>query len=316
MTIYLHTLTSIFILVMIILLVVYLRHKNFIKQENSILFSWLVMQITLPALIFHALAHATMEWHYLLLFLIMFSMEMLLLSIAWGMGKLLKLKPAQMGSFLLVSAFGSSALLGYPLIVELFPNNSEVLAEAAFVSELGVGLPLFTVGVMIAIYYGDSKLEKTTPFSGAIEFFRSPIFLAIAAGALWSLLSLPTKGVFMEPFFDMIHILASANTFLVTLLVGVLLQFGSLYNIIKIIVAVIILKLILSPILVSLPASFMTLNVWQLQVLVLDAAMPSAMLSVVLAKRYGCDAQLAAKLVFVTLFASIITVSMMLKSLS
>ena len=273
------------------------------------------MQITLPALIFSALAHSTMEWHYLLLFLIMFGMEMLLLSIAWGIGKLLKLKHDQMGSFLLVSAFGSSALLGYPLIAELFPHNSEVLAEAAFVSELGVGLPLFTVGVMVAIYYGNSKQENTSALLGAIDFFRSPIFLSIVAGGLWSLLSLPTKGVFMEPFFAMIHILASANTFLVTLLVGVLLQFGSLYNTIKIIVAVIILKLILSPILVSLPASFMTLTTWQLQVLILDAAMPSAMLSVVLAKRYGCDAQLAAKLVFVTLFASIVTVSMMLKFL-
>jgi predicted permease len=85
---------------------------------------------------------------------------------------------------------------------------------------------------------------------------------------------------------------------------------------IKIMIAVIMLKLILTPLLVTIPASFMTLDTWQLQVLLLDAAMPSAMLSVVLAKRYGCDAQLAAKLVFVTLFASILTVSMMLKVLS
>ena len=58
------------------------------------------------------------------------------------------------------SVFGSSALLGYPLIAELFPHNSAVLTEAAFVSELGVGLPLFTIGVMIAIYFGDSKQNE------------------------------------------------------------------------------------------------------------------------------------------------------------
>lgn len=316
MSIYLHTLSSIFILVLIILMVVYFRHKGYIKQENSLLFSWLVMHITLPALIFRALAHSTMEWHYLWLFLIMFGMEMLVLSIAWGIGKFLKLKRDQMGSFLLVSAFGSSALLGYPLIVELFPHNNAVLAEAAFVSELGVGLPLFTVGAMVAIYYGNTKQEETTSFSGVVAFFHSPIFLSIVAGVLWSISSLPTTGVFVEPFFSMIHILANANTFLVTLLVGVLLKFGSLYHSIKIIVAVILLKLILSPLLVFLPASFMTLEIWQMQVLILDAAMPSAMLSVVFAKRYGCDANLAAKLVFVTLFASVITVSMVLKILS
>jgi predicted permease len=316
MTIYLHTLVSIIILVIIILFVVYLRHKNFIKQENSLLFSWLIMQITLPALIFKALAHSTMQWHNILLFLSMFGIEMTVLLIAFGMAKVLKLEQKQMGSFLLVSVFGSSALLGYPLIAELFPHNSAVLTEAAFVSELGVGLPLFTIGVMIAIYFRDSKQNEKNLLSNAMEFFRSSLFLSIVAGVLWSLFSLPTKGVFVEPFFNMIHIFANANTFLVTLLVGVLLQFGSLSNMIKIMVAVIMLKLILTPLLVTIPASFMTLDTWQLQVLLLDAAMPSAMLSVVLAKRYGCDAQLAAKLVFVTLFASILTVSMMLKVLS
>jgi predicted permease len=39
--------------------------------------------------------------------------------------------------------------------------------------------------------------------------------------------------------------------------------------------------------------------------------MPSALLSVVLAGRYGCDAQLASKLVFATTVASLTTVLIM-----
>ncbi len=316
MSIYMHTLTSILILILIMLLVVYLRHKELLKQENGMLFSWLVLQVTLPALIFSSMAHSTMEWHYLLLFLIMFASEMILLVVAWAIGRMMKLNRPQMGSFLLVSAFGSSGLLGYALISELFPGNSSVLAEAAFVSELGVGLPLFTIGVMVAVYYGSSKEGEKNLLASALPFFRSPIFISIIAGALWSILSLPTKGVFAETLFAVTHILGSANTFLVTLIVGVLLKFGSLRDIIWIAMVVIILKLIISPILVSMPAALMDLDIWQLQVLILESAMPSAMLSVVLANRYGCDANLAAKLVFVTLFASIITTSMMLKLLS
>ncbi len=315
MQIYIHTLISILVLVLLILFVVYLRHRGYIKQENGALFSWLVMQVTLPALLFTALAHSIMEWHYLLLFLIMFGMEMVLLMISWGIGRVLKLKSEQMGTFMIVSTFGSSALLGYALIAELFPRNSAVLAEAAFVSELGVGLPIFTVGVMIAIYYGSSDKGEITLLEGALPFFYSPIFLSIVLGILWSILSLPTRGVVIEPLFDMIHIIAKSNTFLVALTVGVLLKFNSLRDIVMIIIATIILKLILFPILVSVPAGFMDLEIWQLQVLILEASMPSAMLSVVLANRYGCDAELAAKLVFVTLFASILTASMMLKLL-
>ena len=315
MSIYLHTLTSIVMLVMIILFVVYLRYKDLLKEENSALFSWLVMQITLPALIFSALAHSTMEGKYFFLFVAMFAMEMIILLFAWGAGKLMQLKKAQMGSFLLVSAFGSSALLGYPLIAELFPNNNAVLTEAAFVSELGVGLPLFTIGVMIAMYYGNTEKGTGKAFFGAIQFFHSPVFFALVAGTLWSFFSLPTEGAFIKPFFDLAHIFSPANTFLVALLIGVLLKFESLYDSVKIIIAVIVLKLILSPLLVSFPASFMMLETWQMQVLVIDAAMPSAMLSVVLANRYGCDAKLAAKLVFVTLFASIVTLTVMIKLL-
>ncbi|MEA3490691.1 MAG: AEC family transporter [Campylobacterota bacterium] len=316
MQIYIHTLTSILVLVLLILFVAYLRHRGHLKQESGALFSWLVMQVTLPALLFTALAHSAMEWHYLLLFLIMFGAEMILLLTSWGVGRFLKLKSEQMGTFLIVSTFGSSALLGYALIAELFPGNSAVLVEAAFVSELGVGLPIFTIGVMIAIYYGSTDREEITLLEGILPFFRSPIFLSIVLGILWSTLSLPTQGIVIEPLFDMIHIIAKSNTFIVALTVGVMLNFSSLRDIIYIIVATIILKLILSPILVWIPAGFMDLEIWQLQVLILESAMPSAMLSVVLANRYGCDAKLAAKLVFVTLFASILTAPMMLKLLA
>jgi len=314
-SIYFHTLTSIIMLILIILFVVYMRYKGIFKEENSSLFAWLVMQVTLPALIFSALAHSTVEWKYFLLFLMMFAMEIFIMVLAWGIGRLMKLKNAQMGSFLLASAFGSSALLGYPLIVELFPNNNAVLTEAAFVSELGVGLPLFTMGVMIAMYYGNVEDGTKRSFSGMIQFFYSPVFVAIAVGTLWSLFSLPTRGEFFKPFFDTVHILSSANTFLVTLMIGVLLKFESLFDGIKIMIAVVLLKLVLTPLLISFPASFMSLEMWQMEVLILEASMPSAMLSVVLANRYGCDARLAAKLVFVTLFASVATLSVMIRIL-
>jgi len=52
----------------------------------------------------------------------------------------------------------------------------------------------------------------------------------------------------------------------------------------------------------------MDLQNWQLQVLILEAAMPSALLTVVFAKTYGCDAKLASKLIFATLVASSISI--------
>ena len=309
---YIHTFTSILILALIILLVVFLRKKGFLKEENGVLFSQLVTKVTLPALIFDALCKSTIEWQYILLFIYIFLTEIILLGIAWSTGKLLKLNRQQMGSFLLVSAFGSSALLGYALIVELFPHNINALAEGTFISELGVGLPLFTVGVMIAIYYGEKEGNSKHVYDGAMIFFKSPIFIAIILGLLWSFLSLGTKGILITPFFEATHIIAKANTLLVALTVGVLLNFTSLRHIVWIALATVVIKLLLSPLIVYIPVSMMSLEPWQLEVLLLETAMPSAMLSVVLAKQYGCDAKLAAQLVFITLFISIFTTAFMI----
>jgi len=312
MNTYLHTLTSILIVACVILLVVLLRKRGILKQGNGTLFSQIVTRVTLPALIFEALSKSSVEWQYIFLFLYIFLTEIILLVLAWSIGKILKLEQSRMGSFLLVSAFGSSALLGYPLIMELFPNNAAALTEGTFVSELGVGLPLFTIGVMIVMYYGDKDQTKNSLFGGASLFFKSPIFISIITGLLWSFSPFGSTGILITPLFEAIHIIAKANTFFVALTVGVLLNFSSMKNIIWLALFTIIIKLIISPLLVYLPAESMSLEPWQLQVLLLEAAMPSAMLSVVLATRYGCDAKLAAKLVFITLIGSLFTVAVMI----
>ena len=242
----------------------------------------------------------------------MIASEFILFVLAWLVGKSLKLPHKQMGSFLLVSIFGSSALLGYALIIQLFPHNTSALAEGVFISELGVGLPLFTLGVFIAMYYGKADQEASSLIKGGLLFFKSPIFIAIVLGLLWSFSPLETQGTFITPLFEAIYIVGKANTFLVALTVGVLLNFSTLHNIITIGLSVIVLKLIVAPLLVYFPANMLSLEPWQLQVLLLESSMPSAMLSVVLARQYGCDAKLAAQLVFITLTVSLFTVSFMM----
>lgn len=314
MDIYAHTLSSLLILAFLILLVAALRHAGVLSTENGALFANLVTQLTLPATIFHALSHAVLEWKYLTITGLMLTGELLLFFLAWAAGRKLALSAAGMGSFILVSVFGSSALLGYALVAEVFQNNAGAMAEASLISELGVGLPLFTFGAMIAMHYGHKKAQRAEA-GGAAAFFRSPIFMAIVAGSAWSLAGLPLHGMVIEPLFNAVHVIAQANTLLVTLLVGVTLGFDRLKAIAGIAAVVLLLKLVASPLLVAVPARCFVSEPWQLQVLVIESAMPSAMLSVAFARRYGCDVQLASKLVFATLIGSMVTVTVMMRLL-
>ncbi|WP_024851909.1 AEC family transporter [Hydrogenovibrio kuenenii] len=304
--------SSISILVILIGLISALRHFGVLRKEDGNLFAHIVTHITLPAVIFDALSHAQqLEWDYILVVIFILLAESLMLMIAWFIGKTLKLADAQLGSLMLVSAFGSSALLGYAIIQEAFPGNADALSEAVVISELGVGIGLFTLGTMVAIYFGKKTSHAFTPLQSLVDFSKSPIFISIVLGLGYWLLGLPTHGAITEPLFDVIHLIAEANTFFVALTVGVLLQFSSLASILGLTLIVIFLKLILSPLLIWLPTLALDLKTWQVQVIILEAAMPSAMLSVVLATKYGCDGVLASRLVFMTTIASIVTTLLM-----
>ena len=311
MDIHTRVLTSITVLVGIILLAMFLRHKGVFREEHGPIFSRLVMQVTLPALIFSSLARTTLDWSQASLSLIMFMAEMACLLMAWACGKALRLQAAQQGVVMLVAGFGSSSLLGYAVISQIFPHNIGALTEAVVISELGVGPALFTIGVMLAIYYGAAEVDLKGRIKAASKFFISPIFFSVAAGLVCSSLTIPRDNLLINTVLDGFQVVGAANTFMVALTVGVLLHFQGLRSVALMALIVGMIKLILKPVMVWLPTLGMDLAAWQTQVLILEGAMPSAMLSVVLAQTYGCDAPLASKLVFATTLASSVTVLLM-----
>ena len=90
---FIKTVSSVIVLVAIILIAVFLKHLKLIKGEHAPVFSKLVTTVTLPALIFHSLAHATLYWEYAILALVMLAAEVLSLILAWCIGKRLRLAP-------------------------------------------------------------------------------------------------------------------------------------------------------------------------------------------------------------------------------
>ena len=88
--------------------------------------------------------------------LIMFFAVLVYLALGWLIGRTLGLDRSRMGPFILATGFGNSSLLGFALVSEVFSNNDQAMAEAIVLSSLGSQPLLFTLGTMIAIYYGDT----------------------------------------------------------------------------------------------------------------------------------------------------------------
>ena len=316
MTIYAHLVASIAILLGLICFAVFLRHKGFIKEEHGGIFAKLVTHATLPALIFVSLARSGIVWNEAWLALIMLTAELLALGLGWLAARALRLDRPSTGALVLVSGFGSSSLLGYALISQVFPGNTAAMTEAVVVSEIGVGPALFTLGTMIAIYYGGEEASPDARIKAALQFFRSPIFFSVVAGLIWSIFNIPTDGPVIGTIIQALDVTGAANTLLVTLLVGVLLHFQNLGAVALAGMAVAANKLILKPLIIWAPTFFMTLPAWEVHVLVLEAAMPSALLTVALCRTYGCNAGLASKMVFLTTLLSGITIPIMFRILT
>jgi malate permease and related proteins len=307
MNVQLRIVSSIVILVVLICFAMFLKKVGLFEEQEGKVFSRLITNVTLPALIFGSLARTELYWDDSLLPVVMIGATLVCLALGWVVGRALRLKGTQLGPVVLVAGFGSSSLLGFALIREVFPGNDHILAEAAIISGLGVQPILFTVGTLIALYYGDQRDFAEHPYRSALRYFRSPIFLSMIAGIAAIFLHFHANPIF-KSVMDGLNVVGSANTFMVTLAVGLLLEFSGLRDVARTGVGVGVVKLVLMPTLLWVSAVTLKLPSWQVHVLVIQGSMPSAMLAVVLASAYGCDGKLASKLVLATTVPSIITV--------
>jgi len=284
-----------------------LKKRGLFKLEHGSLFARIVTDITLPALIFSSLATQTISFSQLKQPLVMGIAELICIALAWCFASALNLSRPQKGAFILVSAFGSSAFLGYPLIKAVFPANAVAMADAIITSEFGVGVFIFTLGVMIAMYFGTKGFEAREGGRVFFNFLKSPVFVALTAGILVAVF-LPNKdNKVFRLLMDFTQTLGAANTIFVVFTIGIMLEMKDMRSLLSLALAACLIKLIIKPILVAVPANVFDFPLMWKKVMVIEAAMPTATLSVVFSNRYGCDGGLASRLLMATLVCSIFT---------
>jgi predicted permease len=238
----------------------------------------------------------------------MLGLELTFIAIAWIVSASLKYSKAQQGAIVFCSAFGSSTFLGYAIIMEMFPQKPEALTEAVFISEIGVGYPIFILGPILAAYFGAAKTNSNSLWSSSSKFLKSPVFFALIIGFLWGFFKLPGKeNAYLAPFFQFCHVLASALIPIAILSVGLMFKLPKIRTILVPLGIVILFKLFLKPLLAGSISSLLEFpKLWK-EVLVLLAAMPPAVLGVVFLRRYGGDASLASALLLTATIVSCVT---------
>ena len=289
----------------VVVLCLLLRKLEIIKKSDSDVFAKLLTQAVLPAVIFLQLSATPMKSSQFLLVISMLIAGILSMLLAWLCARLLGLSKAKTGALILVSSFGSSALIGYPFIAFTFPNNPEAMADAVLLSELGVGLPIFIFGPAIAMYFGDKTEKFNFRQSFSLSYFFSPVFISVVLGILISFLPFDRNNSFVAPFFEALKMINGALTIFACIVLSLQLELKALKGLLPLLIVSALIQMWFEPFIAHTQATLYHLSVLQTQVLVLISSMPSAVLGPVFASRYKCSPETASALVMANIILSI-----------
>lgn len=112
-------------------------------------------------------------------------------------------------------------------------------------------------------------------------------------------------------FFHFFHLLGNANTFLVALSIGLILEFRHEKGIIVFLLFALLLKLGLKPVLSFWMTSGAQFTDLMREIVFIETALPSALLVAVFAKQYKCRPDLVSMAIVTTLIASLLSVSLL-----
>jgi len=266
----------------------------------------LVYYLLLPALVLNVLWHAPLSLDTPRIALSAASGVIGGLLLSWAICRKQQMPRAAVGTVMLAAAFPNATYLGLPVLeAVLGPAGRSVAIQY----DLFACTPLLlTVGISVAQYYG----THTTATHPAAAILKTPPLLAAILAVVLNLAGVPLPDV----IHNWLGLMGGAVSPLMLIALGLSLRWDTLrvtHAWPVFIVAVI--QLALMPIWVWLAAQLFGLSGNTLAGVVLEAAMPSMVLGIVICDRYGLDTSLYAAAVTATTALSFITLPLWFNAL-
>ncbi|WP_170319354.1 AEC family transporter [Polyangium spumosum] len=275
------------------------RVRGFGPREADVL-NGLVVDVTMPALLFAVLARDGMAWGAARV--LPWSALALFASLGLGaaVARAFGLDARAIGSAGIVASFSNTGFLGLPLLLTLFPGDADASSAAMLIDLVITTVLLWTLGQAYAERLGRGKAFDAKV---ALRIFKKPLVLAVPLGALVHLIHLP-----IPPFLlGTLEGLGRTTTYLVFLSLGLSLDVRALSGRVAPAIALCVVKLVFAPAVALLCVRVFVVPEPLATVAVLQSAMPSALASVIIVALTGCDRPLAAAVCTLASLASMAT---------
>jgi predicted permease len=210
---------------------------------------------------------------------------------------------AEAGAIILAIAFPNVTYLGLPVLEATFgPGNLVWSRSIAIQYDLFATSPLlFTVGILLAARFGDNPASKVSWYR---ELVKIPALWAALVAVLLNITNVPMPDLIR----GFLSLLDRGVVPLMLFSIGLSLTWSQdRWRTLPSLIPVVIFSLVLIPGIVYLAADPFGVTGNLRAAIVLEAAMPSMVLGIVICDRYNLDATLYAAAVTVTTALSIIT---------
>ena len=292
----------------------WLRRRGWLSADADASLMRVTINLLLPALIFDSvLGNAALRRPENLLLppLVGFGMVAVGVGVAWLFARAagLQTKPEQR-TFAFLTGLQNYGYLAIPLCVTLFdPGTTGVL----FVHNVGPETAMWTLGV--------AMLSGRGPAGGWKKIINAPLaalLLALGLNFLGMVWTPPGPAAFAgKTILTAIHWFGQSAIPLALLLIGAIvadhLNDARGGRAARVVTVAALVRLGIMPVLFLLLAKFLPCSIEFKRVLVLQGAMPSAVLPIVLAKHYGGDARTALQVSLGTSLIGLVTIPLWIR---
>lgn len=302
------TMNSIETIVPIIIMIIVgyvLKRTNILRPDDANALNKIVIYIAVPALIFMAMYNVdtTILPTIMPITLICLIVGVICGLLAYIFSKIRNYNHKTRWSVVITSSMFNSGFLGYPVVLGIF--GGEGLVRAIFY-DMGSMILFIAFGIFFSMLFSE---KYSSILKRALLF---PPLWAIAVGLMLNSLNVEIGFTVSNT----LNYLSLAVIPLIMISLGLSLEFKGIKENIEAVFSVSVIKLLLAPLLAFLFVLILGIGGLEKQVTVVEAAMPSAMLCLVLAITYRLDIKTAAACIFATTILSLTTLPLVLLLLS
>ena len=274
----------------------FLKRIDFLSEGDIDPFNRIVMYILMPCMIFHAIYSADLSLLSklgILPFIILAS-SFVTGIVSYFILKQLKLDDITLWSVLVTVMIANTAFMGYPVTLGIFGQDG--FLRAIFCDMATLCIFLILSFVLIMKFGGTAKTAVRK-----ITFF--PPLWAVILGLGFNFFNIP-----IGPVLDnTVNYLGQGAIPLIMIALGLSIDFSAIKRSKYMIVFTSIMKLAFFPLVAFIIASQIGLVDLQFKISIVEAAMPSGMMSLLLAITYKLDYELTSDCILINTVISLIT---------